>query len=95
MPTFEPSEEANKAFEDLFSFLEKEEEEFWNSLTKEQQLLVFCAVTRRLAKGELVDQRSYRGILYDTFDFDFDSYVRAQNAGFLELHNAIVVDDGK
>ena len=62
---------------------------FWNSLTTEQQLLAFCEVVSRLTQAELVEQKSYRGVLYDTFGFGLDSYVTAQVSGFLDLHNAI------
>jgi hypothetical protein len=64
--------------------------DFWNSLTQDQQLLAFCEVVSRLVQGELVDKKSYRGVLYDTFEFGLDSYVTAQISGFLELHNSIV-----
>jgi hypothetical protein len=64
--------------------------DFWNSLTQDQQLLAFCEVVSRLVQGELVDKKSYRGVLYDTFEFGIDSYVTAQISGFLELHNSIV-----
>jgi alanyl-tRNA synthetase len=70
--------------------LEKEQEEFWNSLSKEDQLKAFCAVMRRLVQGELVDQRSYRGVLYDTFGFGLESYLQAQLAGYMAIHNSIV-----
>lgn len=84
-----------EAYENAMKECEREEEDFWNSLSKEQQLLAFCAVTRRLKRGELDEQQSYRGILYGVFGFGMESYTRAQNAGFIELHNSIVVDDGK
>lgn len=88
-------EEDYKMFDKLFDELKREEEEFWATLSPEQQLLVFCAVVRRLNKGELQEQRSYRGILYDVFGFGPESYARAQHAGFLALHNSIEVDDKK
>lgn len=68
---------------------EKESEKFWNSLNKDEQLLVFCAVIRRLHKGEIEENRSYRGVLYDIFGFDLDAYSMAQCAGFLDIHNSI------
>lgn len=68
---------------------EKRENDVWESLDQDTQLDIFCAIMRKLKQGEIDEGRSYRGILYDTFDFDMDSYVRAQMAGFLEIHNAI------
>lgn len=85
------AQEYQKVLDDMT----REEEDYWVMLTREQQLIAFCAVVRRLKKGELDDQRSYRGVLYDTFGFGMESYVRALNAGFMDLHNSIVVDDNK
>lgn len=65
-------------------------ETFWNSLTKDEQLLAFCSVVDRLYQGEIQEGRSYRGVLYDTFGFGYDSYVKAQISHFLELHNSLV-----
>ena len=81
MNTF--SEEEHQ-FQEAFS---KEKTQFWNSLTKEQQLLAFCFVMDKLYEGEVVDKRSYRGVLYETFGFDHDSYIKALVSHFLEIHN--------
>lgn len=68
---------------------EQQEEEMWNALTKEEQLLVFCAVVRRICKGDLVERGTYRHVLYDTFEFGPEAYMPAQLAGYLELHNTL------
>ena len=62
---------------------------FWDSLPDEEQFLAFCAVVQRLHRGMLMENRSYRGVLYDTFGFGLQSYVYAQVSGFLDLHNAL------
>lgn len=80
-------------FKELENNLRKEEEDFWNSMSKEDQLKAFCAVIRRLHKGEIVDGRSYRGVLYGTFGFTEEAYMRAQFAGFLDIHNALDTGD--
>jgi hypothetical protein len=69
--------------------LETQQEEYWAGLTKDQQLDLFCCVVRRLVKGEIDDNRSYRGILYDTFGWGPEAYAVAQMAGYINLHNAI------
>lgn len=79
----------SESFEEAMRLIETDQEEFWNSLSKEDQLKAFCAVVRRIAKGELKDRRSYRGVLYNTFGFDTSSYVQAQEAGYLAIHNAL------
>ena len=62
---------------------------YYSSLEPEEQLWTFCAVVEKLCKGELDENRSYRGILYDTFGWGPEAYAAAQHAGFLGLHNAI------
>ena len=64
----------------------------WNSLTKEQQLQLFYVVTNKLYVGEILDQGTYRHVLYSVFGFGPDAYIVGMNSGFLELHNKIVVD---
>ena len=93
------SDDAEKAMQDLsdvsdrfnsvMKLIEQEQEEYWNSLTKEQQLAAFCAVSRRIHQGELVDQGSYRHVLYGVFGWGPEAYAPAQLAGYLEIHNAI------
>ena len=68
---------------------EQEQEELWNQLTKEEQLLAFCAVVRRIYKGELVERGTFRHVLYDTFQFGPESYMPAQLAGYLDIHNIL------
>jgi hypothetical protein len=68
---------------------EQKQEDFWNSLSKEDQLKAFCAMSRRICKGELEDQGTYRHVLYGVFKFGPESYMPAQLAGYLSIHNAI------
>lgn len=86
---FDNLEEISKAFNEAMDIIEKDQEEFWNSLSKEDQLKCFCAVVRRIYDGELKDQCSYRGMLYSKFGFGMESYVQAQVAGYLEIHNIL------
>lgn len=79
------SSEFNKAIDQM----EKTQEEFWSLLSKEEQLDAFCCVMRRLYRGEIEERRSYRGVLYDTFEFGPESYLPAQVSGYLSVHNAI------
>ena len=83
------TDEMTQQFNDAFAELEKEQEAYWQSLTDDQRLNVFCAVSRRLYDGEIEHRTSYRGVLYEVFGFGPEAYVPAQVAGFLELHNAI------
>ena len=82
-------EEASNSFQIVINEWEKEQEEYWNSLTKEEQLKVFCAVSRRIYTGEILEKGSYRYVLYNTFGFGPEAYAPAQVAGYLSIHNAI------
>lgn len=82
-------EEISRVFNEVMDEIEQQSEAYWNSLSKEQQLQVFCAVTRRIHKAELVDKGSYRHALYGVFGFGPESYAPAQMAGYLDIHNSI------
>jgi hypothetical protein len=86
-------EEISNAFNEAMKYVEEEQEKFWESLSKDDQLKVFCAVCRRIYKGEVQDQRSYRGVLYDVFGFGPEAYGQAQVAGYLSIHNAIFTSE--
>jgi hypothetical protein len=73
--------------------IEEEQEKYWNSLSKEDQLKVFCAVCRRIFKGDIELKGSYRYVLYQVFGFEADAYAQAQDAGYLAIHNAIFTSD--
>lgn len=61
----------------------------WNSLSKDDQLDYFCAVIERIHEGDVVQKRSYRGVLYDVFGWGPEAYMAAQCAGYLDVHNMI------
>jgi hypothetical protein len=76
----------SSVFNESMNKIRNEREEYWNSLTKDQQLKCFCAVVERILEGE-TEGRSYRGMLYTVFGFGPESYAQAQMAGFLTIHN--------
>ena len=79
----------SNSFNEAMDQLEIEQEEYWNSLSKEQQLNAFCAVARRIYKGDIELNGSYRYVLYEVFGFGPEAYAPAQMAGYLSIHNAI------
>lgn len=83
----------SKQFNDVMAEIEKESEEYWNSLSKEDQLKAFCAVSRRIYQAEIVDQGTYRHALYGVFGFGPEAYAPAQMAGYLDIHNCIMGPD--
>ena len=80
-------------FNEAMAEVEKESEAYWNSLSKEDQLKAFCAVSRRIYQAEIVDQGTYRYALYNVFGFGPEAYAPAQMAGYLEIHNCIMGPD--
>lgn len=82
-------EEFGKIFRNTMEEVKNESEKYWNSLSKDEQLKVFCAVSRRIFDGEISRRGSYRYVLYDVFEFGPESYAAAQDAGYLAIHNSI------
>jgi hypothetical protein len=84
--------ESSNVYMEAMKEIEKEQEAYWNSLSKDDQLKAFCAVVRRIVQGELRDKGSYRWVLYDVFGFGPESYTQGMDCGFMALHNAIIPD---
>ena len=86
-------QDLSNEFNRVMNEIEQHSENKWNALSKEDQLDYFCAVVRRIHKGEVEDSRSYRGVLYDVFGFGSEAYAPAQMAGYLDIHNLIYSSD--
>lgn len=71
------------------SAYEKEADEWWSKLTPDEQLQAFYSVIKRVYQGDVVEQGSYRYVLYDVFGFGPDSYAVGMDCGYMSLHNAI------
>lgn len=88
-----------RAFSEAFNSAMEEEksisETFWKSLSSEEQLWVFCAITRRMSDAYLGENGgcSYRRFLYDVMDWGPEAYASAQCSGFLDIHNSIFSTD--
>ena len=78
--------EEQESFEKAY---DKEADEWWGNLDKDQQLLAFYSVVKRLVDGELVQKGSYRYVLYEVFGFGMESYMIGMNCGYMALHNAV------
>lgn len=81
--------ETGDAFMEDMKATEDQQEQFWNSLSKEDQIKCFCAVSRRIYRGEIEERGTYRYVLYQVFGFGPEAYVQAQDAGYLAIHNTI------
>ena len=84
--------EEQESFEKAY---DKEADAWWNSLDKDQQLLAFYSVVKRLGDGELVQKGSYRYVLYEVFGFGAESYMIGMNCGYMALHNAVYEETEK
>lgn len=85
-------EEMSKAWQEMEEREHQAADAFWDSLSYEDKCNAFHAVVSRIVQGELVEQGSYRYILYDIFKFDLEMYSRGMACGFMDLHNAIDKD---
>lgn len=68
---------------------EKEYDEYWDSLSYEDQLKAFYSVVKRIYEAEIKEKGSYRYVLYDKFGFGPEAYVLGMDCGYMYLHNAI------
>jgi hypothetical protein len=70
-----------------------EADSWWESLPYEDKLLAFYSVVKRIYKGDIEEQGSYRYVLYDVFKFGPDAYGIGMDCGYMTLHNAIKSDE--
>ena len=87
------SDEEKTIFKEASDQYDRKAEEYWKSLSYKDQLQAFYIVTKRIHKGDIVEKGSYRHVLYDTFGFDFDSYLIGMDSGYLDIHNGLVTND--
>jgi hypothetical protein len=62
---------------------------WWENLPTEQQQWAFYNVCRLIYEGDVKHERSYRGVLYDTFGWGPEAYFLGMEANYMELHNLI------
>jgi hypothetical protein len=85
--------ETSNFYVEVMKEIENEQEAYWNSLSKEDQLKAFCAVSRRIHQAEILDQGTYRHALYGVFGFGPESYTQGMDCGYMAIHNSIMPDD--
>ena len=78
-----------QAMEEVAKEYEKECDTYWKGLSKEDQLKAFYSVVKRIHKGEIEEQGSYRWVLYNVFGFGPEAYSIGMECGFLDLHNML------
>ena len=87
----EEMKDFQRVYQEARDQYDKDAEKYWNDLSYEDKLMSFYIVTKRIHKGDIVDNGSYRHVLYGVFGFDMDSYVVGMDSGYLDIHNSIVV----
>lgn len=63
--------------------------DLWESLSEDDRLKLFLHVISTIHQGDVIDQGSYRHVLYDRFGFGPESYGIGMDAGYLNIHNLI------
>jgi hypothetical protein len=81
--------ELSKAWNEATEEYNKTMEEWWENLPTEQQQWAFYNVCRLIYEGDVENQRSYRGVLYDTFGWGPEAYALGMEARYMEIHNLL------
>ena len=76
-------------FEEASKKYDKEADEFWNGLSYDERLMAFYSVCKRIWQGDVIDEGSYRYVLYDTFGFGMDAYGIGMQCHYMDLHNLL------
>lgn len=84
-------DELSRIQKEIAEETEKECEEYWESLPYEDKLKAFYSVCKRIHKGDIQDQGSYRYVLYQIFGFDTEAYSIGMECGYMDIHNYIDV----
>ena len=86
---------AGEAWREAERIYDQEAEAVWSKMSHDEQQQMFHCIVKRIAKGELDEGRSYRGVLYDIFGWGPEAYGMGMGCGYLDLHNSIHSFDDK
>lgn len=75
-------------FDDAKKFNASALEEY-ESLDHDEKLKWFCAVVQKIVQAEVDSESTFRHTLYGHFGFKESSYVPANIAGYMSIHNLI------
>lgn len=90
---FSALEDMRKAQEEYLNEYNAKAKNWWNNLPIEERELAFYYIVSKIYEGELVEQGTYRYILYDVFGFGPEMYGLGMDCGFMALHNAIYTNE--
>jgi hypothetical protein len=77
------------AFEESQKQYEEKNDAWWNGLDEKQREDAFYAVCKRIHRGDVELNGTYRYVLYDVFGFDPGMYMQGMNCGYFDIHNAL------
>ena len=86
---WDKQEDFAQAMQEGAELFDKQSDQYWNSLSYEQKLNAFHSVCKRIYKGDVLEERSYRGVLYEIFGFGPDAYLVGMECNYMDLHNYI------
>ena len=66
---------------------------YFESLDTDTKLLLFYHITNTIFQNYFTDKGSYRGLLYDKFEFGPEAYGLGYSSGMFAIHNAIYTPD--
>ena len=69
--------------------------DYFNSLSQDDQLLVFFHITNTIFENYYKDKSSYRTLLYDKFGFSPDSYSIGMDSGMFAIHNDLTIPEDR
>jgi len=81
-----------KTEEEVQENYKKTSKDYFNSLDLENQLMLFFHITNIIYENYFNDNGSYRGLLYDKFNFGPESYGLGMDSGMFTIHNSISTD---
>ena len=80
---------AQKAYKEATEQYEADNNEWWDKLTEAEREKAFYAVCKRIHKGDIVKNGSYRYVLYQIFGFDMSMYGVGMDCGYMDIHNLL------
>ena len=81
--------ELSRKFQEAREEHSKLMQEWWTNLPSEQQQWAFYNVCRLIYKGDVVERRSYRGVLYGVFGWGPEAYAIGMEANYMDIHNLL------
>ncbi len=81
--------ELRNSYQQALDTYQRDAEAFWENLSYDDKLYAFYSVCKRIYKGDVEKRHSYRGVLYEVFDFDVDAYAIGMDCRYMDLHNLL------